>query len=155
MKKFNSLFLVLIIGLVALAGCKKENIEVTPPTEEEIVAGTWRVESVEVFENGQKVTEGVNYLENMTFRFDEDGTYEVSLESNAFPQSTGTWGWESQTVKRNIVLDQGTATEVLLEVTKMEQDDFDFSFTRPEQEVAGGRVQTIPETTYYFQLRSL
>ena len=159
MNKLFSNLLLAVAGVLAISSCSDDSGNLTPPTPTEILTRTWRMAEIEVYENGEEVS-NTEYL-NLSVSFTQDGSiqdggnYTVDRVTPAFPNTTGTWKWANPEIKRNILLDAGTEDEATLEVTEIQADLIIAEFTREGGVVNGRNSRTIPDRKFVITLRSI
>lgn len=88
MKKI-SIIALLVLGMSALVGCKKN--------ENASIVGTWKVENVKIYDKGGKELGEMEPEKPQYYIFESNGSYSAKVESVTF--DSGTYTLEGTTLK--------------------------------------------------------
>ena len=125
----KNLSLTLIL-LFILIGCKEEVTTPAEPTAEEMIARTWRVQSVQI--NGQD--ENATDFGTYRFAFRSEKTYRFLMRVERMGN------WELTANATFLLLDQGTNQEESVAVLELSESDLLLEFTEESEKL--GPTQT-------------
>ncbi len=126
MKKLSILPVFALILLLSLIGCSKDK-EVEPTQTDLLAAGTWT--GYGIYYTGQDVSkefrDDLGYdITKYSVKFDKAKTF---LET--YDGTTRTGKWEFANNEKEIILDKGTNTELVLTVLKLDAKELFVEYT--------------------------
>jgi hypothetical protein len=135
MKSYSVLLCVLLLSILIITGCKKDD-EPKQPTKTDILTGReWKFQDLFAF--GQNLTSlGVaQYLGGVTnsnFKFNKDGSY---VATDRTTNATTPGKWEFSADEKQLILDKGTADETTFEIVTLTDKNLDLRFLINKNEI--------------------
>lgn len=121
--------LILTIFLAVIA-CKEDEVSAPEPTPSEMIARTWKVQSVLIDGQADNTTE----YSSFRFIFNPDQTYRFIMPN----ERQGNWELVSNAT--SLTLDKGTDQEQRINVFKLSETALDLEFTQQDEKMGTSRI---------------